>query len=239
MSTVVTRAASSNSIKTKLVMQPGGEIVFNRDGSVTATENYRCVYAIALSLAPKRYITAHPNYPALVCDDVHITRISGDEANVRVDYVGDPAAYYGGYASTPIPLYTLVVETGEEPIETWYKDGSTNFASIATSGNGAKFNSIGLFAGWDKTSPYVGITSYLKPRTLWRKESFQKNQPTEDDLKLVGKIDTPEGDFPNYGGSYSWLLRNFDYQFQGAIYRYKKEWILSNPQGWNTDIYGP
>ncbi len=236
---VITRAASSNSIKTKLVIQPGGEIIFNRDGSVTATENYRCVYAIALSLAPRRYITPHPQYPALVCDDVHVTRLPGDAANIKVDYVGDPAAYYGGYASQPIPLYTLVVETGEEPIETWYKDGGTNFASIATTANGAAFAANGLFAGWLKTSPYVAITSYLKPRTLWRKESFQKTQPSQDVLALVGKIDTPEGNAPDYGGSYSWLLRSFDYQFQGAIYRYKKEWILSNPQGWNTTIYGP
>lgn len=217
-------------------MQPGGEIIFNRDGSVTATENYRCMFNIALSKAPRRYITPHPDYPALVCDDVHVTRIPGDEANVKVDYVGDPAAYYGGYANTPTPLYTLVVETGEEPIESWYFDNTYNFGTIATTGNGAILGANGLFAGWTKDSPYVGITSYLKPRIVWRKESFSKTIP--DGLDNVGYLDAPEGDAPVFGGAFNWILRAFDYQFQGAIFRYKKEWLLSGPKGWNAIIYG-
>ena len=237
------RSASSNNVKSKLVMQPGGTITFNRDGSVTATENYACIFSLALSLAPLRYVTPHPNYSSLLCDSVTVERVSGDMARVRVDYVGDPAAYYGGYSNTPTPLFTLVIETGEQPIETFYKDGTTNFNSIATTANGAVLGANGLFAGWKASSQYVGITSYLKPQIIWRMESFKKTAPTSDELNTVGKIDKPTGNAniqpPSPGGSYNWLLRSYDYQFQGAIYRYKKEWLLSGPRGWNSTIYGP
>ena len=237
--TIRSSTASGKNVKTGLVMQPGGGIQFNRDGSVTAQEICHCIYSIALTVAPKRYITTHPIYPALICDSIDVHRLPGDIAQLTVDYIGDPSAYYGGVANQPTPLYTLVIEGGEEPIETFYRDGSVNFKSIATTANGAVLGANGLFAGWRSSSAFVGITSYIRPHSIWRMESFQKLSPTADDLNEVGYISTPSGPVPSVAAPYNWLLRTFDYQFQGAIYRYKKEWMLSGPRGWNTTIYSP
>lgn len=218
----------------RLVRQLGGTIVYNRDGSVSCFETYVCLYSQALALAPKRNVSKHPVFSDLYCKEVEIVEIAGERAEIRASYIGAPQ---GGDLSQggvdPTPEYSLNTETNEEPIETHPKFVS----DIGTTGNLAKFDtSTGLFLGFAKPSAFTGVTSYLAPGQIWKKQGVASSPPSAAESAKVGYIDAPDGDVATPQGR-NWLLRSFTWEQQGKVYPYVKIWQLSGPGGWNTTIY--
>jgi hypothetical protein len=219
-----------------LVRQPGGVIRYNKDGSIEAVEKFQCRYSIALTQSPIRNETAHPIFKSLFCQEVAIVELPAEMAEITVTYIGDVST--DGVISTsrlPDPTFELITEANEAPIET-FPDFAT---TIGTSGNGAKFDANNLFLGFDKTSEFVGTTGFLTPGVVWRESGFRRTKPSAAELNEVGHINLPTGVHtpPAVASPKNWLLRAYNYTYEGKIYRYQKEWLLSGRRGWNTTIY--
>jgi hypothetical protein len=213
----------------------------NKDGSVTCTETYKCKYSVALALAPRRRLSRHPIFPSLTCEEVRIVEGPGGIADIIVTYIG--LAPDGSpdlltippneAAPLPDPVYELSVWGGESPITEY-----PNFATtIGATANGAVYDSSNVFTGWSNTSPYFGIESFLTARVVWRELFVTLTAPTATALNQIDKRVTPSGPVPTAGGSRNWLLTRFDYAQEGEIYRCVREWTLSNPTGWNANVY--
>lgn len=236
MATVRHSTTSGKDVTKELVRQPGGTLRENKDGSIECTERFKCLYTIALSKKPVRNETPHPVFTSLYCQEVSISEIEGGMAELLVTYIGDASS--DGVISTsrlPDPVFELVTEASEAPVETFPNFSTT----IGTSANGAKYDANNLFLGFDKTSPFVGMTGYLTPNSVWRENGFRRTKPSGSELNVVGHIDTPSGvqTPPAVSAPRNWLLRAFNYTYEGKIYRYQKEWVLSGPNGWNSTIY--
>lgn len=235
MATLRTATASGKNPRLGLVRQPGGTIRFNKDGSTEATETFSAVYEKALQLAPVRNVTPHPTFASLICNDCVVTEREAGLAEVVVTYIGDATGEVGvvGTSRLPQPTYELISEAREEPIES-YPNFST---TIGTTGNGAKYDSNNLFLGFDSTSEFVSMQSWLVPGLVWRKSYVQKTRPSAGTLTAVGRIDSPDGPVPSIAPPRNWLLRSFTYTLEGNVYRCQKEWLLSSRRGWNATIY--
>jgi hypothetical protein len=130
------------------------------------------------------------------------------------------------------PIYSLDLDGNVESIET-HKD----FKTFATTANGARFDSNGLFLGFgDKNKPeWFGVTSYVRPGAVWTKTQYSRARP--NDLGRVGKIDEPEGYQPPISGSLNWLYLGVHYEQRGGAYMIRKHWKASGSLGWNSTIY--
>jgi hypothetical protein len=130
------------------------------------------------------------------------------------------------------PIYNLDLDGNIEPIET-----HPDFASFATTANGARFDSDGLFLGFtNKSKPeWFGVTSYIRPGAVWTKTYYSRAHP--NDLRRVGKIDEPEGYQPPIADSLNWLYLGMRYQQRGGAFQVTKYWKASGPIGWNQTIY--
>lgn len=216
-----------------LKRQPGGTIRFNTDASATANEVFIGLYANSLQQAPKRYVTRHPIFTNLVCNEVEIKEVGSGVCQISVQYFGQATGLTDGGPDLT-PTWDLSCESAEQPIETYPSFSS----SIGTSGNGAKFDSNGIFLGFQASSAFAGQTSWLVPGQIWRKQGYSLSAPAASDLGRIGKIDTPDGWVATPSGR-NWLLRSFNVQLKGNVYAYTKTWELSGPAGWNTTIYAP
>jgi len=82
-----------------------------------------------------------------------------------------------------------------------------------------------------------GQTSYYSPRMTW-KESWVRDRPVEAaELNKVGKIDTPEGPAPVLGEGRDWLRNGCTQSQDGKAFRLELEWLSSDVDGWDADIY--
>ncbi len=238
MSAVVRHSSTaSKDVSKVLVRQPGGKVRYNDDGSLEATERFRCLYTVALAQAPIRNVTAHPLFTGLICQTVEIAELEAGMSEVTVTFIGD-ASNDGGVISTsrlPKPSYELITEASEQPIET-FPDFK---AVLGTSENGAKYDPNGLFLGFAASSSFAGIAGFLSAGVVWRETGMRRTKPTQGELSRVGYIDTPTGwqTPPPVESPRNWLLRAMSYTYEGKIYRYQKEWLLSGPNGWKYEIY--
>jgi hypothetical protein len=237
MSTVRRSSTAGKDVTKGLVRQPGGTMRENKDGSIECTEKFRCLYTVALAQKPVRNETQHPLFKSLYCQDVAVVELEAGMAEVIVTYIGDAATDGGVLSSSrlPDPSYDLLTEANEAPIETF-----PNFATtLGTTANGAKYDANNLFLGFDKTSEFVGISGFLSPNVVWRESGYRRTKPSGTELNQVGKINVPTGVEvpPTVASPRNWLLRAFIYTYEGRIYRYQKEWLLSGPRGWNSVIH--
>ena len=180
---------------------------------------------------PTSFGQAHPIWSSLSCDKVQISH-QGTHWQCE-------ASFFGIYGS-PQPIYEIDMRTSEEPIESHplfdtfaYPEGT----------NGSKFDADGQFLGFypvvnetnEITNPaWVGVRGFLSPGTVWKKRYVTNLRPT--DIGAVGSIDTPEGNPPSYGGR-NWLYNGLTWEQRGLTYTVTKEWLLSGPLGWNSEIY--
>lgn len=227
------QAVHHGSITSRLERQPGGSIRYNTDGTVSAQERFIGLYQNAIQQSPKRYITAHPVFPNLICDEVEIKEIEGGRCEINATYYGPPVGLTNGGPDTQ-PTWELSCETSEEPIETFPNFGT----AIGTAGNNAVFDDDGRFLGFKAISDFHGQESWLVPGQVYRKRYYSYSPPGASELARVGKIDTPDGWISTPGGR-NWLLLALTAEQRGQIYTCTKSWRLSGPDGWKTEIYSP
>jgi hypothetical protein len=170
-----------------------GQLQTDRFGLSQATARWaRMDVGDANPGAPTAVGLAHPLWPYLDCDKVTVTQ---NEAG------WDCEAQFFGVAGSPEPVYELDFSTSEEPIETHREFRRRIGGTPADPLNGATFDPDGAFIGFAgpfsseaDADTWRGITSYLNPGAVWRKNYVTKVRPT--DLGDLGHIDVPEGNPP-------------------------------------------
>lgn len=200
------------------------------DGSWEGTVTFFCLWNQVHLLAPRRFVTQHPDFTSLTCSDVKCVQL-------RPGVVGRIVATYRGLLDPDVePTEEITVNTGEAPIETHDKFVTVLGGVRATPKNGAIFDAEGKFAGWKADSKFAGVTAYLSPGTIYRVSKPQTERPTS--IAGVGKpgtLPTPI-DLPNQ--FMGWLLISMSWTRTGAIYLVTREFQLSGRKGWDVDIYG-
>lgn len=171
-----------------LTWQPGGSIVFNKDGSVTATEKYHVEWSKVFVGLPRRFVTPHPKFRQLICESVSATRLPGDIGEVQVQYVG--FADKSNRNTNGIPLG----DSGQQvEQEVWTIDTQTvsidiqnhpYFLDFAT--NPAWFDGMGQFVGFGPTAPadLRGVTQYLSPQTICKHSFCTGSDPARPTLPM-------------------------------------------------------
>ena len=123
--------------------------------TATITYNIQWDYALDAALA----IATHPDYPALVRENVLIEREEGCIARVTITFKGVVLDLSG---DDPKKSYSLRGTTSQEPIETHIKftkwsDTEPGFGGPATPGStndqGATFDDKGKFVGFEVPIP--------------------------------------------------------------------------------------
>lgn len=220
--------------KTKTLLQPewqpGGTIVWNKDGSVTATEKYHIDYSRVFATLPRRFKTGHPTFPQLVCESISATRLPGELAEVQVQYVG--------FASQPNrdPYTGLPMgESGQQgEQETWVIDTQTvnidiqnhpNFLSLAT--DPSWFDGMGQFVGFGKnaSADLRGLTQYLSPQTICKHSFCTVNDPTRPTLPMPVTLFGQKG-----------LITGFTSTRTGGLYKIEVTTLLGTM--FNETLYG-
>lgn len=226
--------------KDGVTVEHSGEIVVSNTGLWTASLKVKFP-AGAWEMCPRRNST-HPDAAFLKAESIRIIQAPGLWIAL-VDYAGispdnDPSE----------PVYELSPGVGSEPIET-HKDFTTVLAGTAASPkNGAIFvdrknggpttstNPTDYeFLKFNPPSDLAGVSAFLEPNnTFWVKRWTQKAKPV---VSNVMKIDTPDGDCPDFGGSYDWLKFPLSMQGRGGAWTCEQRWMLSGRKGWKSIIY--
>lgn len=224
---------------TGLIRQTGDTAQQAEDGTWSAKVIYRCPWSLVMTLAPRRNVTRHPDFPVLICNGCSITRLKpGTVAEITASFrgvfgnEGDP-----GPNPNPLPDSTeeIITGTGEAPIETHPNFVSTLGGTADAPLNDAVFDDDGKFVGFAATSIYAGYETYLVPSTTYRRSTPSRTRPSS--VGPVGRLDTQppiSHDVP--GGNWLFTCRSF--RRDGGVYDVTEEWLLSGPGGWDSDIYG-
>jgi hypothetical protein len=65
-----------------------------------------------------------------------------------------------------------------------------------------------------------------------------RNRPVEaEELNKMGKIDTPEGPAPALADGRNWLRNGCTQNQDGKAFRLELEWLASEREGWDSQIY--
>ena len=82
--------------------------------------------------------------------------------------------------------------------------------------------------------------TYKRPSFSWTKTYQSTTQLPSAALNDLGHISTPDGSPPTPNGSRDWMLVSAD-QTQTAstepVYSIQISWLLSEREGWNSDLY--
>lgn len=213
-----------------LIIQPGRQLVYKLDGTISGQVRYRCDAAAAPSLLPQKG-SPHPDNSRVQCFNSVMTVTENGLAEIVSDYLGlqsDP---------TP-PVIDFLGNTGEEALETHpdfvSKIGGTPDAPL----NEAKFDEeTGEFLGFpvDASEDLGGVRGFLSPTSTVRVTFFTANDRWG--LYELGEIASPPGNVPKPPGSRNWLKTNWSRRDFGNIYQISEEYTASGRRGWNRLIY--
>ena len=239
-----------------------GSLKVDKKGLATCTAVFKTKQASWLSLP--RLEAVHPIFGFIGVDSFEISFKEG-WAISTVNYAGlDPTSRDKDNDDESKPLYELVFGLNEEPIETHpdfdKKIGGTAMApqNLATFSREAKtggveriarasdpekltnagyiFKEFETFDKAGKLNPKAKISSYLNANQVTWKKTFTRKQSLSQ-LTKVGHIDTPDGPYPHFGGTGTWLNMGSSQTQKGIAFTCSTEWRFSGRRGWDTDIY--
>lgn len=217
------------------VLETGGSLQTDRYGLAQSTARWTRadIAANANPGSPVGFGSGHPIWTWLGCDR---WTVFSDGVYWFCE------AQFFGFTGSPEPIYELDYCTSEEPIETHKNFRSTIGGKPGNELNGARFDDEGAFIGFvgpfandTEEDEWRGITSYLAPGAVWRKNYLTSSRPS--DLGQVGTVDVPEGSAPSVPAGMNWLYTGLTWEQRGRIYQVRKEWRLSGRRGWNDTIY--
>ena len=82
-----------------------------------------------------------------------------------------------------------------------------------------------------------GFTTFDGATIYWSEYKERNTGLTAAELNDLQKISTPAGSPPAVTGSRNWKLVSATQDFDGMLYRINRQWQLSLPGGWDTDLY--
>ncbi len=237
----------------------GHEFTLNEDkkGLWTGTQKYFSHRGSLIANKPERG-DVHPSYDFLHMESCVISGMEGDWVEITAQYVGSQippggGGGGGGGANDVDSEYGLRQRTREEPLGTapFYSQDDTltpediKEATEAAS-NPAK-NQDGTVKlvdtdGWPdkKLNLYnkikLGYDRYLARGVEFYMRYVEDEMP--DDLDELQKVadPAPPNAPPQTDGS-DWLLIGYNVVERAGVFDIEKVWLLSDPGGWDEDIY--
>lgn len=223
-----------------LILDAAGELSADRTGLWTG----RCKFkfpATRWDLLPGA-LAVHPYAPWAVSEKQTVLFTPGFWT-LNVEYAGTPVE------SSP-PVYESRRGTGQEAIQTSPRFVSHIAGRPSAPLNGAIFvdpngdittdDNLGVFEKFrlivdGEQNPLAGLNAYLGVNaTIWSKSWTQRSKPSQGN---VGKIDTPSGDYPDYGDGSNWLNLGVDYTQRGNVFTCHEQWMGSGPGGFSPIVY--
>ena len=233
-----TRHGASN-----LQTQPGTTVTIDKQGLITGRAVFKCDPDSVQLLLPTTQTFPIAAYQSDLGLEKRVIKFDVGHAVITCDYAGTTYTTDTS-ANTTVEL---IIGTSEEPIET-HPDFGT-FAGRPSqpnptskpifldpeTGQVTQDDAKGMFSGFASSGDLAGVVSYLASRNItYRKSWTQKTEPTS--LGGVGSISAPPSG-PNVNGQYNWLYIGMSYRQVGDAFNVSKEWKLSGPKGWESDIY--
>jgi len=228
----------------RLYPQPGYSVQVDKEGKWTATQVFLCHRTSAIALMP-RPGTIHPEIGFITVSQATANFTEGDLAEITCQYAGAEekenekanAVYTMGLSLSEEPLlshlrYKNLPQKEREAIQLIQSgkdkdDQGNKLRDKVTSDRGKE-----ALAKIDR-----GQTSYYSPRVTWR-ESWVRTKPAEAaELNKIGNIDIPNGPAPELAGTRNWLLNGVTQTQDGKAFRLEAEWLASDREGWDPDIY--
>jgi hypothetical protein len=215
----------------KLIPQPGRQLVYKQDGSISGQVKYKVDGSRAIALVP-RIGAPHPDNPRVQCYNSTVSLLENGIAEIVSDYLGisrDP---------TPAQI-EFVGNTGEDPVDT-HKDFVAKIGGNREEPkNKAQFDvQTGEFVGFPPDAPQNlgGVRGYLSPACTVRVTFF--TSASDWGLWSLGEIASPPGNVPRPPDSRNWLKTNWSRRDFGLIYQITEEYTASGRRGWNRLLYG-
>ena len=228
----------------RLYPQPGYSVQVDKEGKWTATQVFLCHRTSATALMP-RPGTIHPEIGFIAVSQSTVNFTEGDLAEITCQYAGAEekenekanAVYTMGLSLSEEPLlshlrYKNLPQKEREAIQLIQSgkdkdDQGNKLRDKVTSDRGKE-----ALAKIDR-----GQTSYYSPRVTWR-ESWVRTRPAEAaELNKIGNIDIPNGPAPQLAATRNWLLNGVTQTQDGKAFRLEAEWLASDREGWDPDIY--
>ena len=228
----------------RLYPQPGYTLQIDKEGKWTATQIFLCHRTSAVSLMP-RPGTPHPEIGFITVSQVTANFTEGDLAEITCQYAGVEKKEN----EKENAVYTMGLSVSEEPLlkHVRYKDldqKEREAIQLIQSGKdkddqGNKLrDKVTSDRGKEAlTKIERGQTSFYSPRVTWR-EAWVRDRPVEaEELNKLAKIDTPFGPAPQLANGRNWLRNGVTQTQDGKAYRLEIEWLASEREGWDPDIY--
>lgn len=228
----------------KLYPQPDYSLSVDREGKWTATQVFLC-HRNSITQVMPRPGTPHPEIPFISVDNATAQVSEGDIAQITCNYAGTDNTSNDPAKTT----YSLGLSLSEEPLLSHKKFKDLTKEEIealqaiisgkeADSSGGAYKDKVTSALGKKALEKIQrGQTSYYSPKVTWRQSTVRRASAASSDVNKIGQIDQPDGRQPNVGDGRTWLLNGVTQTQEGSAYRIEREWIASDPGGWDEDIY--
>jgi hypothetical protein len=219
-------------------LQPGATLSYESDGTITGTARF----ADLQGASPSPIGGTHPDDIRAVC--VSYT-LEYDECFLYSNCV------YRGVWSTSATKVDVQASLSANPIETHPNFVSTLGGSPGAELNGAVFDTNGVFLGWPAGSSLGlgGVRYYLAAGCSIRfTTSTTSGSAVASALASIGSISSSiTGGGSTFTTAYTFpgfMLQNVtvDWQYLGSattIYTYSLIYVMTQPPGWNSNIYPP
>jgi hypothetical protein len=229
-----------------LYPQPDYTLAVDREGKWTATQVFFCHRNSIIALMP-RPGTAHPEVSFLSVDNVTAKVTEGDLAEITCNYAGAEAKTEEEEQAAM--TYSLGLSLSEEPLLSnyRYKDLADDEVEALKAIAGGKEKDDAGAPYKDKVTSDLGKealkkimrgeVSYYSPRVAWRESVTRDSGVRNTDLNKIGEIDMPPGPAPALANGRNWMLNGVTQTQEGASFRIEREWLASDPGGWDPDIY--
>lgn len=204
------------------------ELEISRDGA-TASIRYEAPASVPniLTLLPT-IGTTHPDYRGITLKRIQLARTEAGKWSAMCHYDGEA----GGSPSGPAYEVNGTPALREVPIETHPK--FTEWAGTYKAPKEGLFDDAGRFIGWQPSSKFYGVTSYLSPSL---EVSVTVLEPRVPDVTAIGKIVSGGKGLPRIGGKRNWMLVAMPYRTSGDGVMVTYTYLLSGKNGWDRRIY--
>lgn len=216
------------------------------DGSGEARLTYKTSITTGGYFVVPTPLTAHPDYPSLLCYESELALEQGDIGVVT-------SIFRGVLADDPQDLaqYEFNLTAISQPIQTHPLFSQPTSAPPVTPSDLAKIqnaidtNMIGGPTGLSTSAGYLlynklirGQESFFGPSAQYKINYCSSSIPA--DYSKVGFIASPvfpSGFTPSYSTYQNWLFIGFSWRKAAGVVQITEEYQLSGIAGWDTDLY--
>lgn len=210
---------------TGLTLTYMSELTVTRKGAF-ASIRYEAPVGFDMLRALPGINSQHPKYGGITLAQVKIATEKGKSV-ATLNYDGEVDSNPSGPAFDVSTTPAL----REVPIETHPK--FQKWAGTAKNPKDGVFEA-GRFIGWQPTSKFYGIVSYLSPSVEVSVTRYESNEPDLSDLGTI--VNSAQG-LPRVTGRRNWMLVSMPYRNSGEGFQVTYVYMLSGKSGWDKEIY--